>query len=330
MIRLSNRKNVILGPFSAASLRHVGAGLMLLSHLALSGCVADDVEENVGQEESEIIAANGMSLNGMSLNGMSINGMSLNGMSLNGMSLNGMSLNGMSLNGMSLNGSQLGGVTGGGQAVSGSGLVGATMVGQLSGGGSLSLRIDSASTLAGPNSDVWAYGVSYQTDDGWNPLCGTSGGAPVLAVPLTGTWNYGVGVAGGGSWSSNGSAFTFGCRGTALAKCVELGYKPWQTVAGTSMRSYHQACTRMLRADYCGDGTSWTTDGTPINLYDDLDIQTDAASWLVDAEWDADGALCTNNIRDFQSGTPACVADLHDDECGNFSGGALLIDEYGE
>jgi hypothetical protein len=261
---------------------------------------------------------------------MSLNGMSLNGMSLNGMSLNGMSLNGMSLNGMSLNGSQLGGVTSGGQPVSGDALVGATLDGVLSSGDTLPLRIDSASHLAGANADVWAYAVAFEADDSWHPLCGNgSDGQAILAIPLTGTWNLGSGVAGGGSWSDSGSAFTLGCRGTALAKCVEFGYKPWKTHAGTSLRDHHQACTRMLRADYCGNGQSWTANGTPINLYDNVGLQSDEAAWAVDAEWVAEGAICTNHIRDFQPGSPSCVASLHDDACGDFGGGALIINEYG-
>ena len=305
-------------------------GVALVAGLALPGCLVDDAveAESVGEDSLEVIAPNGMSLNGVSLNGMSLNGMSLNGMSLNGMSLNGMSLNGMSLNGMSINGSQLGGFTSGGQPIAGAALVGTTLNGQLSSGSSLPLRIDGAETLPAPNSDVWAYEVSFQTAQGWSPLCGEIEGEPVLAVALTGTWNLGWGVQGGGSWS-NTSSFTFGCRGTALAKCVELGYKPWQTVGGVSLRDHHQACTRLLRADYCGDGRSWTADGTEINLYDDLGIQADEASWAVDAEWTADGAVCVNHIRDLQPGFPGCVPQLEDDQCGSFEGGTVLINEYG-
>jgi pentapeptide MXKDX repeat protein len=328
MLNVSQRTNRIVRSCSK-SISTKTVGVALLASLAITGCAFDEVDDEIGSDQSEIIAGNGMSLNGMSLNGMSINGMSLNGMSINGMSINGMSLNGMSLNGMSINGSQLAGTTSGGQPVSGSGLVGATLAGLLSDGGSLTLRITSAQTLAAPNKQVWAYGLEAQTDTGWQPLCGTQEGVPVLAIPLTGLWNYASGVAGGGSWSASGNAFTFGCRGTALAKCVELGYKPTSSVGGTSLRHHHQACTRMLRADYCGDGTSWTTDGTPVNLYDALGIQSDAAAWLVDAEWTPNGAVCTNNIRDFQPGSPSCVTTLHDPDCGSFAGGALIIDEYG-
>ncbi len=43
----------------------------------------------------------------------------------------------------------------------------------------------------------------------------------------------------------------------------------------------------------------------------------------------AEGALCADSIRDFQRGEPAaCLAQLEDVECGSFSSGALLIDEY--
>jgi hypothetical protein len=309
--------------------------LSVMSSLALSGCVLDeqveidDSVDDVGEISQEVLASNGMSLNGMSLNGMSLNGMSLNGMSLNGMSLNGMSLNGMSLNGMSLNGAQLTGKNASGVTLSGAQLVGARMKGTLSSGGTLDLRIDSATTLPAPNTDVWAYTVRYAVAGGtWTSLCGDSGGVPVLAVALTGTWNYGSGVSGGGSWTSSATAFTFGCRGTALAKCVELGYKPWKTVGGVSLRNHHQACTRLIRADYCGDGKSWTANGTQINIYDGLGIQTDAAAWSIDAEWAPTGAMCFDKLRDFQAGKPTCW-DLKSGSCkGTFSGGTLLIDEY--
>jgi ADYC domain len=312
--------------------------LAALASTALAGCVLgeDDEfdlseldDEEIGEDSYELSTTNGMSLNGMSLNGMSLNGMSLNGRRLNGMSLNGMSLNGMSLNGMSLNGSALSGKKASGQTVTGSALVGARLKGQLDSGSTIDLRIDAAATLPAPNSDVWAYTVRYALADGtWAPLCGTSGGAPVQALALAGTWNYGVGVEGGGSWTASSTSFTFACRATALAKCVEFGYKPWKTVGGVQLRNHHQACTRMLRADYCGNGRAWTQDGTLINVYDGLGIQTDAATWKVDAEWLPTGARCYHSLRDFQVGKPVCKTEIKSSQCGDFTKGALLITEY--
>ena len=314
---------------------HVALALSLMT----TACVLDEEvhddedfgdeiwgDEEIGETEQASLSTNGMSLNGMSLNGMSLNGMSLNGMSLNGMSLNGMSLNGTSLSGVTINGSQLTGVKSG-ATVAGTALIGTRMTGTLSNGGTLTLRIDSAQVLPAPNNDVWAYGVSYALSGGtWAPLCGSSS---TLAIPLSGTWNQASGVIGGGSWTASSTSFTFGCRGTALAKCVELGYKPWKTVGGVLLRNHHQACTRMIRADYCGDGKAWTTDGTPINVYDKLNIQTDASTiFRIDAEWLPTGARCVHILRDFQSGKPTCHATKVRSDCGTFANGALIINEY--
>ena len=283
------------------------------------------------------MSLNGMSLNGMSLNGMSLNGMSLNGMSLNGMSLNGMSLNGMSLNGMSLNGSQLAGVTTDGQALAGEALVGAEVRGLLSNGATLPIRIDDATALPAPSADVWGYAVSYGVDSGWIPLCGTdAGGEPVLAVPLAGTWNHGVGE-GGGAWTASADRFTFACRGTALTKCVELGYKPWQSAGGVSLRDHHQACTRMLRADYCGNGQPGTLDGWKVNLYDQIGVQGDTesgAEWVFEARWTASGAVCVDEVRALElvvaGDMPTCALEKMRSDCGagGFAGGTLLMSEY--
>ncbi len=305
--------------------------LSFLVALPLSGCVLGDPEdiddsseyddfdldEAIGETTQEVLTSNGMSINGMSINGMSINGMSINGMSING----------MSINGMSINGSQLSGVKSNGTAISGTGFVGASMTGTLTSGGAVSLRVDSAQLLPAPNNDVWAYGMSYQLagTTTWSPMCGSSS---TLAVPLSGTWNLGSGVVGGGSWTNSSTTFTFGCRGAALAKCVELGYKPWKIVNGVSLRNHHQACVRMIRADYCGDGKAWTQDGTPINVYDSLNIQTDGAAYKLDAEWTPAGARCIYKLRDFQVYKPTCEALKKLEGCGTFKNGALLINEY--
>jgi hypothetical protein len=258
------------------------------------------------------------------------------GMSINGMSINGMSINGMSINGMSINGSQLTGVRADGQPLSGSQLVGASLTARLSTGSIVPVRVDSAVKLAASNSDVWAYGVSYNAGSGWAPLCGTSAGAPVLAVPLAGTWDLGVGAT-GGSWSASSDSFTFACRGAALAKCVELGYKPWKSAAGVSLRNHHQSCTRMLRADYCGNGQPGTINGWSVNLYDNLGLQKDTENgdeWVFEAQWSPSGAVCVDEYRLLElvvSGdVPTCALDKLNASCesSGFGGGALLRSEY--
>jgi ADYC domain-containing protein/pentapeptide repeat protein len=263
------------------------------------------------------ISLNGISLNGISVNGISLNGISVNGISVNGISLNGISLNGISLNGISLNGISLNGISLNGISLNGTDFIGAQLSAVLSSGDSLALRLDDIAPLAGDNADVLAYAVSAATDDGWTSLCGYEPDGSVrraLAVP--GTWDVGT-----GAWTNTDGQFSFACRHASVAKCVELGYKSW-----LGYEDHHHACVRMLRADYCGDGTPHTITGTPINLYDNAGVQADTESWPVDAEWGPSGALCVNHHRG--GSQPSCYAAKYSATCGSFANGALLVDEY--
>jgi hypothetical protein len=308
--------------------------LPLLATLAACGTGQDPSTMHVVDSRDGALTAS----NGISLNGISLNGISLNGISLNGISLNGISLNGISLNGISLNGAQLVGVTSKHQVISGKQWVGASLAGTLSDGSSLPLRIDAATQGAGSNSDVWFYDVSYRSDGSWESLCGDdANGKPIAAVALAGTWDYSENTPTGGSWTASKTSFTFGCRLTALAKCVEMGYKPWASKNGVSLRNHHQACTRLLRADYCGNGRPWTINGRVINLYDGLGVQTDTQSWTFEAEWTDTGASCLTLPRVVDLKTVFGVVDqcilgkVLNLGCGaksHFSSGTLLMNEY--
>ncbi len=304
-------------PYALLLITSPGCALMAGDDLGVEG------GETVGELTAPFISYNGVSLNGVDLHGVSPDGVPLDGIDLAGTSLGGMTLDRMSIDSVRIEGSELTGIVGG-EVVGGDQLIGARMIGILSDGHALPMRIEWAELLPGASDDIWVYGVSYAHGRGrWSPLCGTG-----AAIALTGTWNLAAGVTGGGAWSPSSSAFTFGCRGAALAKCVEHGYEPWATVSSTPLRDHHQACTRMMRADYCGDGTAWTKSGTLINLYDDLGIQTDSTSWRIDAEWLPDGALCIDKRRDFRRGKPSCWHEKKKNSCGSFDRGALLINEY--
>ncbi|MEJ7604026.1 MAG: ADYC domain-containing protein, partial [Kofleriaceae bacterium] len=180
-------------------------------------------------------------------------------------------------------------------------------------------------------SDVGMYGVSYQSSSGWQPLCGVdSAGVKILAVAVLGTWNYGENVVGGGAYTTSSTLQTFACRAKSIAKCVEMGYKPW---AGRSTQL--AACVRMLRGDYCGKGKPYTTDGTLVNLYDNVGIQADTAAWVKEAEWSVNGAVCVNTNgqpRFLISATkaPECLKGSAPtipvtSTCGNTFGASTLI-----
>jgi hypothetical protein len=299
--------------------------ILLASVVLVAGCTSELVEPSSTNIEALTanngislngISLNGISLNGISLNGTAVNGISLNGISLNGTAVNGISLNGTAVNGISLNGISLNGISLNGISLNGTDFIGAQMMARLSNDDSLELRIDDIAPLADQNSDVLAYAVSASVDGGWVPLCGhDTDGSVKRALVVPGTWDLT-----NGAWSDTG-AFSFACRKASVAKCVEFGYKSWLGYA-----DHQHACVRMLRADYCGDGVAHTITGTPINLYDNAGLQADTESWPVDAEWGPDGALCVSHNRGGVQ--PSCYDQKHDDHCGSFASGALLIDEY--
>jgi uncharacterized protein YjbI with pentapeptide repeats len=298
-------------------------------------CAPSDQLDAEGRLEPGVATApaEGVNTSDVSINGVSINGVSINGVSINGVSINGVSINGVSINGVSINGSELVGEASDGTPYGGTAFVGAELAGELP-SDSLPLRVDGARAAG----DVWYYQVSYDAGSGRQSLCGLDGGGnPVEAVALAGRWNMSQGVAGGGAWINDPVAFTFGCRTAALAKCVDLGYKPWASAGAVSLRDHHQACTRVLRADYCGDGRSWTVNGTPINLYDGIAIQADTTSWKIEAEWTTDGARFITNATSqarmkLVSGTPpACFTQRVSSATGDlahFSTGTLLMNEF--
>lgn len=119
-----------------------------------------------------------------------------------------------------------------------------------------------------------------------------------------------------GVWDASGARqeqpgkFTFACENGAIAKCIGWGYKPWASHNGQPLAEVHQACTRMARADYCGDGRSHTHQGTFFDYYDRASLNTratersarwDPARGSFEAAWGPDGAVCLSHTRDGRS-----------------------------
>ena len=283
--------------------------------LAYVGCAVDPPE--IANSASAVTVSNGAQLNGVQLNGIQLNGVQLNGVQLNGVQLNGIQLNGIQLNGVQLNGGVLTATGGPGPVLSakkldgttllGAELIGATLTGSLSNNTTLSLRID---TMVAGRDDTWFYGVSYLSGGAWLPLCGTDGdGARITAVALQGSWDNGDGTKTGGDHIADPASFTFACRNAALGKCVDWGYRPWATATDSwasppvtvSLADAHQACTRAVRADYCGNGHSFTKNGTPVDIADRYGVllaeTVNVAGWKPEAEWKTDGARCIDQER---------------------------------
>jgi hypothetical protein len=277
--------------------------------LIIGGCAVDAVDE----DPNAFVDLARVSPNGTSANGITA-----------GIKLTGVAPTGVKSNGTSI------GIAPTGAPLTGAGVVGSTWTGHVLGGANVTLRVDDAVHDSEASRDIWMYKMSVSIAGTWQPLCVDGSGAQLRADTVRGTWNLGEGVAGGGAYTATATDFTVACRGSAIAKCLELGYKAWTGHAGDLA-----ACVRALRADYCGDGKSYTVDGTLVNIFDIDRIEPDGVAWRAEAEWTANGASCVSaeqNTRFFQTvhQRPSCFGSTLQPKvsCGTgFSGEARIITE---
>lgn len=291
--------------------------LALLCAAGPPSCASSDDPDQLGEADQDMISLNGTSLNGTVLAGTTPLGVSLAGATLSSVALAGTDANLLPL------------IAGSSTAppLTTAAVVGSTWLGTASNAALVKLRIDSALKGTAPNADTWFYAVSYQTSAGWSPLCGLDAASqPIRAMPVAGIWSGVLGDS--ASYGASALRFTFACRAKSIGKCIELGYKPYEGYANQLA-----SCVRMLRGDYCGSGATHTVDGTTINLYDQVGVQSDSAAWPAEAEWTPSGAKCVNsaNAARWQLAStkePSCVKPLLSATCGaSFSAGTYLINE---
>ena len=80
----------------------------------------------------------------------------------------------------------------------------------------------------------------------------------------------------------------FGCISGAVGKAGMWGYAPSEVG-----EEVHQAATRAVRADYCGDGNSWTLTGTQLRIWDPWQINVfGPGNSPTEAMWGTEGAEC--------------------------------------
>ena len=273
-------------------------GRVQITSLAMSMLVSIACNPSDSNEVASWTAAIDL-INGDQLNGTVYNGMNFNGMNFNGMNFNGMNFNGMNFNGMNFNGTNLD--TGLTVNVPVTSLVGMTGYGKLSNGSQVKIRIASANHDNQWNVDWYYPELSLDNGASWGPLC--AGG--VGAVPVAELWDNTGKEAAPPDWTG----FTLACDNAAIAKCVKWGYNPDAmrdecvsagNCTSRSLKYWHQACTRMVRADYCGDGVAHTRNSTLIDVYDNLGIQSRSGSFgagMVEADWAPDGAHCIRKTR---------------------------------
>ena len=189
-----------------------------------------------------------------------------------------------------------------GRILGSSDLIGAILEVEDDAGRSVTVRLDTVTRdPTDRDGDVWLHRFSAKdaATGAWRDLCTTP--APdgsVAGFPLAGRWPS------DGRHLRDSFGFIVTCTAGAIGKCVRLGYKPWRNAeGGASLWDYHQACVRMMRADYGGGGVSHTRDGTFIDISDRLGIQhfdpddPRARALAFEAAWGPDGAVCVRRTR---------------------------------
>jgi hypothetical protein len=84
-----------------------------------------------------------------------------------------------------------------------------------------------------------------------------------------------------------------GCTSGAVGKAVVWGYAPWDIGAVD-----FETAVRVVRADYCATGASWTLPGTYLQLADAWDVNAFLdAQQPTEALWGPGGALCVGAPR---------------------------------
>ncbi len=129
----------------------------------------------------------------------------------------------------------------------------------------------------------------------WGELCNPDAAGERWAFPLRGQWDE-------DGYPLSDDGFTLTCGDGSMGKCVRWGYKPWKTLPdGTRLADYHQACVRMVNANYCGNRRT-TRDGMLIDYWDDRGIakpdpHPEAQGLTFEAAWGPNGALCVAHTR---------------------------------
>lgn len=162
------------------------------------------------------------------------------------------------------------------------------------GGEAVPFRIEAVepdpSAKRGP---VWLHTLSTKAADGsWQNTCDPGPDGRRQAFPLT------LRTRTDGTFEpTKASEFVLTCTGGAMGKCVRFGYLPWSSEAD---RALYNACVRMARADYCGNGIGTTRNGMLIDLYDVNGIQkpeNNAPEFQFEAGWSPAGAVCVHHTR---------------------------------
>ena len=94
---------------------------------------------------------------------------------------------------------------------------------------------------------------------------------------------------------------TIACAGSASAKMRLFNYGPQSDFDGQghpATVAQRQATLKMITTDYCGNGTSYTANGTPLQFKDAAGtVDYSGTLGALESVWTANGALCLGTTR---------------------------------
>jgi hypothetical protein len=279
---------------------------MMLSMRAIKWCVALAIttscaaDENLTTSETQQF---GVNMQGVNMQGVNMQGVNMQGFELGNATLTGNSLANLHVEkgelvanrgATTLRGTQLNNVH---LFADGTGPNGNVVVEYRVNG----IQAEVSSYDPTHTGNTYLYTLEQWVDDTgtWEPACSPDYDGRRVAIPVTGIFNA------HGDRVESSTQFTMGCTTGVIAKCYRWGYRPWLTGYGADMTEMHWTCTRLARADYCGNGTPHTHDGTQVNVWDTLPypgpIQKHGflppLGMLFEAGWSTSGAVCLSHAR---------------------------------
>lgn len=130
----------------------------------------------------------------------------------------------------------------------------------------------------------------------FTPLCEPDAYGRSAGFPVEGAWNA------KGEFVKDPKAWFLTCTSGSQGKCILWGYNPWKAgPKGEDLLPYYEACQHTVRADYDGRGQAFTKNGTSIDVFDDIGIQTSDSGndpkYAFEAGWGPGGAVCADRTR---------------------------------
>jgi hypothetical protein len=199
---------------------------------------------------------------------------------------------------LTVHGTELVLTTGDGRTLRSAELIGATLA-----IGAVSVRLDAVDRDPGSRDEVLRHRFAVIGSDGARAeLCEADPDGDRWAIPVL----------------DDSGEIQLVCSSGAIVKCVRWGYPP-------AMRALHDACVRMVRADYGGDGATATRDGTQIAFCDRSGVHPCGDGRILEAAWSPTGAACVAHPRIPELATLDQLAERYPQLRGHLGGDACTM-----